>query len=166
MARWLKTLLYVIAVFIVLGLIIPVGYKFFDSYWGWAFRPAASAAVPDVECPACPDCECPTCPEPAPALAPVEAAPAAENADVDVSCVRRAEFGEKIAIGTVTWDAETRVWELKDFVCDGPYCYDYSKCTNPEVTMARQPYRLGYEVSPVNGKMFQICHDFNGACAR
>lgn len=85
---------------------------------------------------------------------------------VDISCVQRANFGEKVGFGTVTWDNETRVWVLEDFTCEGPYCFTYDACRDPEAAIELQPFFLGYELSPVTGKKFEICHDFEGDCAR
>ena len=79
---------------------------------------------------------------------------------VDISCVQRANFGEEIGYGTITWDAETRVWILEDFVCDGPYCYTYDACRDPEAAIELQPFYLGYELSPVTGEKFDLCYDF------
>jgi len=106
--------------------------------------------------------DCPVCQE-----CPVIAENGETTSENGVSCVKRMEFGQESSFFTETWDSETRVWIIKQkSACEGPYCFDYSGCKNPEETIRLQPFWLGYERNPVDGNVFRICENFEGDCSR
>lgn len=77
--------------------------------------------------------------------APVSGAPAA-----------RVQSGSQIVFGTITFDAETRVWILEKFVVPNyaNYAYDYE---GRESNVLDAPFVVGSELNPVNGEKFTIC---------
>ncbi|MDD4382522.1 MAG: hypothetical protein PHE21_04270 [Candidatus Dojkabacteria bacterium] len=128
-------------------------------YWGWGFNTQKTEVVQTTEeCPEC-TCEC--------EVKSQEVVIAEIESGQDISCVKRMDWGAKSNFFTVTWDSETRVWIIKNGgTCNGPYCYDYSECEDPEGTIRLQPFWTGHEKSPVNGQVFDICYNFQGACSR
>jgi hypothetical protein len=90
-----------------------------------------------------------------------------EEKSSNISCVIRIYPGDEAEFFTETWDSETRVWiHAEGGTCQGPYCYSFDNCDNPEITVRRQPFWTGHELSPVTGQPFQICYNFEGSCAR
>lgn len=76
----------------------------------------------------------------------------------------RVQTGSKVAFGTITFDAETRVWILENFTVPSfaNYSYDY---TGRESYVLDAPFAVGAEKNPVNGKNFDICWNIEGDCA-
>ena len=72
--------------------------------------------------------------------------------------VARMQSGSKIAFGSITFDAESRVWILSNFVvpASSSYAFDYS---GREQKILDAPFVVGSEMSPVTGKPFEICWD-------
>ncbi len=122
--------------------------------------------------------QCPECPEYPVAVdvaPPIEASASADcltrakdigapigspicNAPVSGAPAQRMESGDKIGFGTITFDAETRVWILEKFIVPSyaNYSYDY---TGREFNVLDAPFVVGSELNPVNGEMFTICWD-------
>lgn len=104
----------------------------------------------------CPKCECP-------ASVTNDETPSSSG----ISCVKRMEPGDEAKVFTETWDAERRVWiHLYGGTCSGPYCFSYDACQDPLATLEIQPFMTGHELSPVDGKEFDICYDFKDSCSR
>lgn len=80
------------------------------------------------------------------------------NAPISNDPVVRAVSGDKIGFGTITFDAETRVWILEKFVVPSyaNYSFDY---TGREQYVLNAPFVVGSELSPVTGQPFEICWD-------
>lgn len=68
----------------------------------------------------------------------------------------RVQSGSQIVFGTITFDAETRVWILEKFVVPNyaNYAYDYE---GRESNVLDAPFVVGSELNPVNGEKFTIC---------
>lgn len=80
--------------------------------------------------------------------APVSGAPAAP-----------VQAGSHVGFGTITFDAETRVWILENFIVPSTfasYSYDY---TGREQNVLDAPFVTGGQLSPVNQQPFNICWD-------
>lgn len=75
----------------------------------------------------------------------------------------RATSGSEIAFGTITFDSETRVWVLENFVVPtaASYSYDYA---GREQNVLSAPFVVGSEKNPVNGENFRICWNTEGDC--
>lgn len=75
----------------------------------------------------------------------------------------RAQAGSEIAFGTITFDSETRVWILQNFVVptSSNYSFDY---TGREQNVLTAPFVVGAEKNPVNGENFSICWNTEGDC--
>lgn len=132
-----------LVVFIVLALVSPLVWK----YWLWAFAPHVEAPTTTCE--------------------PIDDQSVQPAEDSQISCVTRMGVGEKANVFTETWDSERRVWiHLNGGTCNGPYCFSYDQCSDPISTLHVQPFWTGHELSPVDGKPFDICYNFEGSCSR
>lgn len=107
MATWLKVTIWIIVGLLVLGLIFPLGFRFFGWYWRWAFGFGNKARTADVQdndadsAPAvdsAPVTDIPT--DPAPAAPAVVEAPA-KPAPIVLPLLNCGEFGsyEPIQVG-------------------------------------------------------------------
>lgn len=85
------------------------------------------------------------------------------NKPVSDAPVLRATSGSKIDFGTITFDSETRVWILQNFVVPtaASYSFDYA---GREQNVLSAPFVVGSEKNPVNGENFRICWNTEGDC--
>lgn len=170
--RWIVRILVIL---LILGIIVPLGFRFFNWYWGWAFPNRQSEVITDSVCKECPVCkgtEAPaevipsvdgTCIERAKAIgAPVGSAIC--NIVTVNKPAERVQTGSKVSFGSITFDAETRVWILENFTVPAfaNYSFDYS---GRESYILDAPFAVGAEKNPVNGKNFNICWNIEGDCA-
>ena len=69
------------------------------------------------------------------------------------------QAGSRVGFGSITFDSETRVWILENFIVPSTsanYSYDY---TGREQNVLDAPFVTGGQVSPVNQQPFNICWD-------
>jgi len=68
------------------------------------------------------------------------------------------QSGSQVEFGTITFDSETRVWILQNFVVPSyaNYSFDY---TGREQSVLNAPFVTGSELNPVNNQPFTICWD-------
>lgn len=174
-----KVLIWIAVAVIVVTLVIPalwrLGSATFNWAWGKPNTQQVDSGTTQGTCPICPDCQ--SVDEPAKVQEPVELV-----AVVDSTCIEKASkigapigssickpptssepakrmtSGQKIAFGTFTVDAETRVWILENFIVPNQanYSYDY---TGREQNVLNAPFVFGSELNPVNGEPFKICFD-------
>lgn len=80
------------------------------------------------------------------------------KAPVSGTPAMRAQSGSQITFGTITFDAETRVWILEKFVVPSfaSYAFDYN---GREQNVLDAPFVVGSEKNPVDGQNFKICWD-------
>lgn len=69
----------------------------------------------------------------------------------------RAQAGERVTFGTITFDDESRVWILRNFIVPDRASYAYAYRDVCGVTNA--PFFTGAELSPVTGERFVVCLD-------
>ncbi|MDD4382071.1 MAG: hypothetical protein PHE21_01860 [Candidatus Dojkabacteria bacterium] len=64
----------------------------------------------------------------------------------------------KVTFGSITFDSETRVWVLRNFIVPNQanYTFDHS---GRERRILGAGFYTGSELSPVNGDMFKVCYD-------
>lgn len=79
----------------------------------------------------------------------------------------RLPVGTKVKIGTITFDAENRVWFLQDFTVPqmASYAFEYA---GAEQALFDAPFVVGSELGyGANGERvpFKICFDTEGECA-
>lgn len=152
----------VLAVIIVVALVIPLGFRFFSWYWGWAFAPK-SAVIADpvsVQAAFAPDSNCYA--KAAKLNAPADVIKAICDAKPSGNGVSgRLPVETKVEIGTITFDNEYRVWFLKGFTTPmmASYAFEYK---GAEQQLFDAPFVLGSELG--YGKdgtrvPFEICWD-------
>ena len=161
MKAFLKIAGIVLAVLIIMALIVPLGIKFFGWYWGWAFGSHQSATTADPivnEQPVSTDCYVKAAKLDAPAnviKAICDAVPGTNGVS------QRLPSGTKVSIGTITFDAENRVWFLQEFTVPSmaSYAFEYK---GAEQQLFYAPFVLGSELGyGKNGERvpFEICWD-------
>lgn len=157
----------VLVAFLIMALIVPLGIKFFGWYWGWAFGSHQSATIADpvaVQASA-PDSNCYA--KAAKLNAPADVIKAICDAKPSGNGVSgRLPVGTKVAIGTITFDNEYRVWFLRNFTTPmmASYAFEYK---GAEQQLFDAPFVLGSELGyGKNGERipFKICWDTVGEC--
>jgi len=151
----------VLVVFLVLALVVPLGIKFFSWYWGWTFGSHQSAAITNpVTEQLVPNTDCYV--RAAELGAPTDVIKAICDAVQGTNGVsQRLPSGTKVAIGTITFDSESRVWFLRNFTTPSManYAFEYK---GAEQQLFYAPFVLGSELGyGKNGERvpFTICWD-------
>lgn len=161
MKAFLRIVGVVLAVVIVLALIVPLGFRFFGWYWGWAFgsHQSATSADPVVNAQSVStDCYV----RAAKLGAPDDAVKAICDAVPGTDGVsQRLTSGTKVSIGSITFDSEYRVWFLEGFTvpATASYAFEYK---GAERQLFEAPFVLGTELGyGKNGERvpFSICWD-------
>ena len=162
----LRRILVVVVLVLLVAVLAPLAWR----YWHWGFN--TNAQVPE-ECPAC---VCNTANSP---VSPVEdddfnckakaEAIGAPPAMVRALCVPagtgsvsdRLPVGTEVEIGTITFDAEDRVWVLQNFVTPAMANYSF-EYTGAELKLFEAPFVLGSELGWAEDGTrvpFKICWD-------
>lgn len=132
-----KIALFVVGGFLILGLLVPAGFRIARSVWDWGLKQEENV--------------CPVCP------ANTQETFVPESSEY-IRPANRVESGTQVGYGTLTFDAETRVWILSKFVVPSTACYAYDY-TGREKGVQNAPFYVGSELNPVDGKPFSICYD-------
>lgn len=178
MKNFLKTFwgiaLFVLIGLLVLGLIIPVGYRLLSGVWNWGFGFSNSNTA--ISEPVCQENEiapvvskeiqADTCLYEAGRLSfPSEIASKICNGTTgNVSL--QLPSGTQVPFGTYTRDAEWRVWILTGFTVPESANYSFSY-EDAERQLLKAPFILGSELGWKDGKRvpFQVCYNFEGECS-
>lgn len=166
----LRRILVVVVLVLLVAILAPLAWR----YWQWGF----TSNVQTKDCPAC-VCETvntvPIVPEVVPAEESEFNCKAAAEAIgappvmVRALCVPagtgsvsdRLPVGTEVAIGTITFDAEDRVWVLQNFVTPAMANYSF-EYTGAELKLFKAPFVLGSELGwAADGTRvpFTICWD-------
>lgn len=168
MKTFLRFALFVLIGILILGLIIPTGYRLLSGVWNWGFNHSNQITK---ECPAC---VCGNSVNPAPVEEEFDCKAAAEAIGAPPEMVRglcvpagtgsvsdRLPVGTEVTIGTITFDAEDRVWVLQNFVTPAManYSFEYK---GAELKLLKAPFVLGSELGWADDGTrvpFKICWD-------
>ena len=173
MKKFLRITLFVLIGILILGLIIPTGFRLISRVWNWGF----DSVQETKECPAC---ICENIVNPVPQVeSEFNCKAAAEAIKAPPEMVRaicvpagtgsvsdRLPVGTKVAIGTITFDAEDRVWVLQNFVTPSManYSFEYK---GAELKLFKAPFVLGSELGWADDGSrvpFRICWNTEGDC--
>lgn len=170
----LRIALFVLVVLLVLGLVIPVGYRLLSGVWNWGFGLANTASTNQ-----------PVCREEN--LEPVVVSEQVQTDDCLYEAGRlgfpseiaskicngttgnvslQLQSGTFVPFGTFTMDAESRVWILSDFTVPAVANYSFSY-ENAERNLLKAPFVLGSELGWKGTERvpFMVCYDFKGECS-
>jgi len=165
-----KVALIVATVFVVIGLLIPVGYKIASSVWSWGFDSVQETeehpayVYEDEEIVPASEFNCKAAAEAIkapPEMVRALCVPAGTGSVSD-----RLPVGTEVTIGTITFDAEDRVWVLQNFVTPSManYSFEYS---GAELRLFEAPFVLGSELGWADDGSrvpFRICWNTEGDC--
>ena len=172
MKKFLSWTGIVLGLVVLLAVLVPLGIR----YWQWGFN---QNRVDTVTCPECPVCvsdaksdDANLQQEYAICKAELESRGAPANM-VSAFCVpngkgsvsNRLTTGTKVRLGTVTFDAQSHVWVLKDFVVPefANYSFEYQ---GAESRLILAPFWTGSELGWQGNERvpFVVCWNFEGAC--
>ena len=172
MRKVLRVAGFVVGGLLILGLIVPVGYRLLSGVWNWGFGTSNETSQPVV------------CQE-------NSSVPAVDSKNVQTdTCLYDAgklnlptdianyvcdgtfgsvslqlQSGTFVPFGTFTMDAESRVWILSDFTVPSiaNYSFDY---TNARRNLLQAPFLVGSELGWEGQERvpFTVCYNFEGDC--
>lgn len=170
MKNFLRIALFVLIGLLILGLIVPVGYRLLSGVWNWGFSSGktvnqevcqeneiAPVVVKEVQA----DClydagklNFPT------NIATYVCNGTAGNVSLQL------QSGTFVPFGTFTMDAESRVWILFDFTVPAVANYSFSY-ENAERNLLQAPFILGSELGWKGQERvpFTVCYNFEGECS-
>ncbi len=168
----LRRILVIVVLVLLAAVLAPLAWK----YWQWGFGESHDVA----KCPECPACISNATSEDenlqqeyAICKAELQSRGAPANM-VSAFCVpngkgsvsNRLTSGTKVSLGTITFDAQSHVWVLKDFVVPefANYTFEYQ---GAESRLILAPFWTGSELGWQGDERvpFVVCWDFEGACA-
>jgi len=168
----LRTVLFVLIGLLILGLVVPVGYRLLSGVWQWGFGSVKTVNQESVcqEKEIAPvvgkEIQADTCLYDAGKLNfPTNIATYVCNGTTgDVSL--QLQSGTQVPFGTYTRDNEWRVWILTGFTVPQSANYSFSY-QGAERQLLKAPFVLGSELGWKDGERvpFQICYNFEGDCS-
>lgn len=172
MKKFGKVALVVVSVFLLIGLLVPVGYKIARNVWNWSLKQEKQALV----CPECKECGTSTvvteekssvkmdeCLYTAGTLGLPEDVATYVCNGTEGKVSERLESGSKVPFGTITFDCQDTVWVLKDFTVPPFANYSFSY-QNAERNLLNAPFLVGSELGwssdcTQNNVPFKACYN-------